>query len=220
MKSIDFGRALVAFFAIGIALNACLYFLQNADEFSFTGQRSVYAEIYPLLYAHIFGGVVALIAGAVQFFPATRRRFTRHRLIGRIYLGGIVIGASAGLVVAFYAFGGVSNSVAFWLLSTLWLYTTAQAFVQIRRGNVTAHRVWMVRSYALTFAAVTLRAELGLFIGVFGLSFAEAYLIVPWSCWVLNLVVTEWFIVPRVVAHTQTHRPLESLKDRDTQVAA
>ena len=48
---------------------------------------------------------------------------------------------------------------------------------------------------------VTLRLELGLFAGAAGLSFAEAYTIVPWSCWVVNLIIAEWFIIPRLTAN-------------------
>ncbi len=51
-----------------------------------------------------------------------------------------------------------------------WLYTGAQAYLSIRRRDVVAHRRWMIRNYALTFAAVTLRLELGL-LQVSGLNF-------------------------------------------------
>ncbi len=57
-------------------------------------------------------------------------------------------------------------------------------------------RVWMIRSYALTFAAVTLRIWLPLS-QVAGLPFAQAYPAIAWFCWVPNLIVVEWLILRR-----------------------
>jgi hypothetical protein len=52
----------------------------------------------------------------------------------------------------------------------------------------------MIRSYSLTFAAVTLRVWLP--IGLMaGLSSTDAYQAVAWVCWVPNLVVAEWVIL-------------------------
>ena len=51
----------------------------------------------------------------------------------------------------------------------------------------------MIRSFALLFAAVTLRIELPLLILWTG-EFASAYVIVSWLCWVPNLIWAEWYI--------------------------
>ena len=67
------------------------------------------------------------------------------------------------------------------------------AYFSIRAGNVKLHQQWMVRSYALTLAAVTLRIQLPLIQGTLGLSFDEAYAIVAWFAWIPNLIVAEWF---------------------------
>ena len=53
----------------------------------------------------------------------------------------------------------------------------------------------MIRNFALTFAAVTLRAYLGLSQAVFGLSFEAFYPVVAWLCWVPNLIVAEWLVI-------------------------
>ena len=57
----------------------------------------------------------------------------------------------------------------------------------------------MMRSYALTFAAATLRLQLGLLIAL-GLSFEQAYLIVPWSSWIINLIIVEWWLLSQKAA--------------------
>ena len=51
----------------------------------------------------------------------------------------------------------------------------------------------MVRSFALTFAAVTLRLYLGVS-GASGVPFAVAYPLIAWACWVPNLVVAELWL--------------------------
>jgi len=51
----------------------------------------------------------------------------------------------------------------------------------------------MIRSFALTFAAVMLRIILPLELAS-GVPFSTAYKIVSWACWVPNLVVAEWFV--------------------------
>ncbi|MGW7582161.1 DUF2306 domain-containing protein [Kitasatospora sp. NPDC054769] len=50
--------------------------------------------------------------------------------------------------------------MALCLLAAAWLSTAARAYRTIRRGEVQAHRIWTIRNYAPTFAAVTLRLYL------------------------------------------------------------
>ncbi len=54
----------------------------------------------------------------------------------------------------------------------------------------------MLRSYALTLAAVTLRIYLGIS-QVNGVDFVVAYQAISWMCWVPNLLIVEWFIIGR-----------------------
>src|SRR5260370_20371385 len=52
----------------------------------------------------------------------------------------------------------------------------------------------MIRSYALTLAAVTLRIYLPAS-QIAGIPFPDAYQTISWLCWVPNLVVAEWWIL-------------------------
>ena len=63
--------------------------------------------------------------------------------------------------------------------------------------DVASHRRWMMRNYALTFGAVTLRIQLGLLTGPLGFAFAQAYPLVAWLAWVPNLIVVEWWLLQR-----------------------
>lgn len=144
------------------------------------------------IYLHIFASAVALVFGPFQF--SARLRATRpglHRWIGRIYLGvGVLVGGGAGLFMAFHAYGGPVSRLGFAALATVWLYTGFRAYRAIRAGDVASHRRWMVRNFALTFAAVTLRLWAPAAFAS-GIPFELSYPVIAWLCWVPNLVVAE-----------------------------
>lgn len=178
---------MVTIFAFAIALYALVYVVVGERMFPPPLAESLRARpsgIYP----HAFFGAVALALGAVQF----RRRLLLsrpklHRIIGTIYIAAAALTGLAGLYMAFFAFGGIVTGLGFGLLAVALLTTTSIAYARIRRGDVVAHREWMIRSYALVFAAVTLRIELPILIGYFG-EFRPAYTTVAWLCWVPNLL--------------------------------
>lgn len=143
------------------------------------------------IYSHAFGGGIALIFGAFQFHRGIlAKRRNAHRLMGKIYVGAAMLVGVSGLYMAWYAFGGPITQVGFAGLAIAVLTTTITAFTTIRRGNVASHRRWVIRSYALIFAAVTLRIQLPLLIMYFG-AFTPAYQMVAWLSWVPNLFVAE-----------------------------
>lgn len=149
-------------------------------------------------YAHFLGSGTALLVGGFQFSSRLRRaRPQLHRWLGRTYLTAVLFGGIGGLGLAAISHGGPPTHVGFALLAVLWLYSAAQAYRAIRAGRVAEHRRWMIRSFALTFAAVTLRIQLGLFTAGLGWSFDDAYVTVAWFSWVPNLVIAEWWILQR-----------------------
>jgi uncharacterized membrane protein len=167
-------------------------------------------------YAHFLGSATALLVGGFQFSVRLRRAWPQlHRWVGRTYLTAVLVGGVGGLGLATISHGGPSTHVAFALLAVLWLHSGGQAYRAIRGGNVPEHRRWMIRSFALTFAAVTLRIQLGLFTGVFGWTFDDAYLTVAWSSWVPNLVVAEWWLLRSGVGNADSHS-----RRRDRNAAA
>ena len=147
-------------------------------------------------YAHFLGSATALLVGGFQFSARLRQGWPHvHRFLGRVYLVGVLAGGIGGLGLATISHGGPPTHTAFGLLAVLWLYTGARAYGAIRARDIADHQRWMIRSFALTFAAVTLRVELGLFAGVAGWTFDDAYITVAWLSWVPNLVVAEWWIL-------------------------
>jgi len=115
-----------------------------------------------------------------------------HRWFGRVYLAvGVLVGGLSGLYMSQFAFGGSVARLGFAMLAVFWLYTGLRAWLAIRRRAVNEHRCWMVRNFALTFAAVTLRFYLPVSM-VAGIDFSLAYPVIAWLCWVPNLLFAEW----------------------------
>jgi hypothetical protein len=153
------------------------------------------------IYAHIFGSAVALGLGPFQLSARVRASYLGlHRWMGRLYLGiGVFVGGLAGLFMAFSAFGGQAARLGFGCLALAWLYTGFRAYRAIRGRDVAAHRCWMVRNFALTFAAVTLRLWLPA-AAISGVPLEFAYPVIAWMCWVPNLLLAERLV-------RQTHLP-------------
>jgi uncharacterized membrane protein len=114
--------------------------------------------------------------------------------MGRVYLGvGVLVGGLAGLYMSCFAFGGLPARLGFGSLAMLWLFTGARAYLAIRAGDTAAHRRWMIRNFALSFAAVMLRLYIPASV-ISDIAFATAYPVIAWLCWVPNLLVAEWLV--------------------------
>jgi uncharacterized membrane protein len=154
------------------------------------------------LYLHIVFAGVALLLSPLQFSQRVRRRVPAlHRSVGRVVLASIGIAGIAGLVMSPYNMAGPLGTAGFGLLALLWLIFAGAAFVTIRRRDVAAHRRWVVRTFALTYAGVMLRLWVGVFVAGqagFGvdeeLAFERAYYVVTFLSWVPNLLVAELYL--------------------------
>ncbi len=185
---------LMLLFALLMTLLAARYLPANPDDY-FTEQRTVYEDNTYAILGHIFGASVAMILGPFQFLPGQRRRLLGvHRWTGRLYLAGVAVGSVFGFYMAWLAYGGIISSVGFATLAVAWFYTGAMALIRARSGQIKAHRDWMIRNYALTFAAVTLRIWLPLLSEAAGIEFIDAYRTVAWLCWIPNLLIAQRII--------------------------
>lgn len=147
-----------------------------------------------IAFIHTAGGATASLIGPFQFLDRFRRHSPRsHRWLGRVYL--IVVGLSGlgGIYLSPGSLAANTFGVAFIALALAWLYTGWNAYATIRRGDVAAHRRWMIRNFALTYAAVTLRIEMPIYM-IMGMDEILALNVSGWSCWVPNLIFVEWWI--------------------------
>jgi len=195
----------MAFLAVSISLYAVSYYFGVQGILAAKG--SLVTKIYwrSAFYIHVGSGAIALATGWVQFLEKFRKKnINRHRVIGKIYAIAILgFASTSGMVLAFNANEGLAAKIGFGCLAFSWFYTTIQAWLYIVKGNVLQHRIWITRSYALTLAAVTLRIWLPLAI-IGNLPMHDAYIAISWFCWVPNLLVTEWLILPRMVKNFGT----------------
>lgn len=106
---------------------------------------------------HAVVGTVALVAGPLQWILARSARTLRiHRLVGRAYAVGVLIGALTAVRMAVTFDVPVAARLSFATLAAVWAAATGMGLRRILAGAVTSHRAWMTRSYALTLFFLTL----------------------------------------------------------------
>ena len=107
-----------------------------------------------LLIPHTLSGVTALLIGPIQFSSRFRQRhFKIHRVLGRIYVIAVFIGATTGVALASGRPGLPGTSMQ----AAAWIVCTTAAFITARNRQIAQHRQWMARSYAVTFTFVSSR---------------------------------------------------------------
>jgi len=180
--------------ALGVAAYAFAIMITPAMRSPFAeGLLLARPVVAPIHFA--FGGI-AIVVGALQVNRWLRSRFVSlHRWLGRFYVIAVAIGGVAGVALALSSSAGWVASAGFGSLGILWLATTLMGYRAIRQHDTTAHRSWMIRSYALTLAAVTLRIYMPLS-EMLELSMAVAYPVISWIAWVPNLLIAEWVVRP------------------------
>ena len=184
----------------GIMVTKVLPYLTFERAINFLGTKpdSVLDRNYFMVsfYVHITSSVLAMGGGIFQFFPFLLRGYPKtHRLIGKIYIGSILLlAAPSGLVLAAFANGGLPSRVGFTLQCLVWWFVTYVAWREILKKRFAAHAEMMLRSYAVTLAAMSLRTESYALYYFFHTKPIETYLTVTWLSWVGNLLIVEILI--------------------------
>jgi len=147
-------------------------------------------------FTHVYTAVFVLPAGFTQFSGFIRKKFPRvHKYTGWFYAIVVICFAGpAGFYMGLFANGGVTSQVSFCLLAVLWIYFTGAALAKVIRGDIKSHRQFLIRSFALTLSAITLRAWKYLLVFLFHPRPMDVYEIVAWLGWIPNLIVAEIII--------------------------
>ncbi|TCL10016.1 putative membrane protein DUF2306 [Shimia isoporae] len=185
------------FFCLGIAVWSWRFLLFGVEAtMEFVAYHAI--ERRWAFYAHVGLAPVALMLVPLQFWTKLRmRRPALHRWMGRAYAIAILLAGVGGILMAIGTDAGQLAAVGFALLGFAWIGTTAVAVSHIRNKHIEDHKAWMIRSAALTLAAVTLRLELPILAMTVGLE--VGYPLVAWLCWVPNILVAEWVVRRRPV---------------------
>lgn len=162
---------------------------------AFSGMVGHIADQKLAFLTHVSAAPIALALGTFQFAGGLRARFpVAHRWSGRIYVGAILLGGISALFLSANALDRPFAATGFGALALFWITTTAIALRFALARDLHRHRAWMIRSFALTFAAVTLRVQLPFFFLVGELDYLQASNYVAWLCWVPNILAAEWYI--------------------------
>ncbi len=196
--------ALIVFFVVLLCCNLMLhivaqYVTDRTDiDFLLTKQHIVHLFHYRwAFYLHIFPSLAVLGAGLTQFSGYIfRRSLWIHHLVGKIYVGSVLLVCGPGaLIMAFYANGTWLTKCSFLLLSVLWIIFTGIAWQRAKSEDWINHAKWMIRSYALTFSAITLRLMQYGFATYTNIPSPDSYQIVAWPSWLLNWAIAEFIIL-------------------------
>lgn len=197
---ISFGVFLIILYASYLLILLSLPYIhfKPGVEFLETKQLIYHIKVWRAsFYIHVFSSPFIILSGLFQFNRwILRKKKGLHRKLGYIYIIGVLlITGPAAFVMSLYANGGRITQTSFVILSILWILTTYLAYHSIKKGNSEQHVKWMIRSYALTLSAVTLRFYAYL-MGVFKINLGpeESYTILAYISWIPNLLIAEVLI--------------------------
>ena len=204
MRSIikDTGKDLLIYFALcaatfGMLLTIAQYSSMQTDV-GFLQFKQEYINIgiwRAAFYTHVFSSLLTLCAGFTQFSSYVLKHHKKlHRLVGKIYAYDVLlINVPAGMIMAIYANGGITSKIAFITLDCLWFLFTYMAVAAIRVKDIKKHKRFMIRSYALTFSAITLRTWKAIFSHT-PIDPDTLYMINAWMGFLPNWLFAEWLI--------------------------
>lgn len=148
---------------------------------------------------HVAGAAIYSVLGAFQFSPGVRgRRPGWHRAAGKFLVAcGLLVGLSALWLTLFYPRAEGTGELLYVIrlvFGTLMVVSVVLGYTAIRRGEVSLHRAWMTRAYAIGLGAGTQVLTQGV---------GEAFITTPTELsvallmgagWTINLAVAEWVI--------------------------
>lgn len=192
-----FGRlAKVIYFIIAflvtslIVVKAIEYLTPDFNNSFLSGKKLVFHQWYKyFFYLHIFAAPITIFAGILQF--SLKRKTKLHRISGYVYIVAVVLAAISGFVMSFKSIGGFASGISFLILSTLWIYFTAKAFTEIKKGNYEVHKQFMTRSFILANSAILLRVFSFISNSYMDVDPISAYLFNAWFSWLPWLLLYE-----------------------------
>ena len=124
-----------------------------------------------------------------------------HRRIGRIVLpAGVTAGVFAIVFGTLFAFGGLFEASATVVFGAYFVMALVIALVAIKSRDVTRHRRWMIRAFAIGLAIGTIRIWLGLFQGFGVLSMEDSFGPAFWLGFALHALAAEAYLAKRPAA--------------------
>jgi len=152
------------------------------------------------LFAHLAGGMVALLVGPGQLWLGQkRRRLDVHRPLGFVYMGSIAVSVTGAFYLATHTDLGWVFGAGLMGLAVAWIVTTGLAFAAVVRGRLHQHQEWMIRSYVVTFGFVFFRIFIGIAQATGIGTLQEQLTAASWFCWAAPLLATEAILQGRKI---------------------
>jgi uncharacterized membrane protein len=159
-----------------------------------------------MISLHVLAGALFLGLAPLQLSSRIRGRYPAfHRWSGRLLVVLASLTAIAGLffgVLMPYAGTGEASAVA--LFGGLFLVAIGKGFIAIRRGNVGAHREWMIRAFGVGIGISTVRvvaAILDVALTPAGFTPARIFVLSIWIGWTMTVITAEvWLARTRPVS--------------------
>ncbi|CAL9363542.1 hypothetical protein SUDANB121_00724 [Nocardiopsis dassonvillei] len=155
-----------------------------------------FADPVPVVL-HIVAAVPYCLLGTLQFAPRLRRR-RWHRAAGRVLVPLGLVAALTGLWMSLSYPLNEGENVSLTLVRLVFGSAMAAAilvgFAAVRRGDITGHRAWMIRGYAIGQGAGTqvfTHLPWTVFLGEPGEAARTGLMA---AGWLINLAVAEWAI--------------------------
>ena len=157
-----------------------------------------FASPVPVVLHAITASVYCLL-GAFQFAPGFRRRRPAwHRAAGRLLVLCGLLGALSGLwMTVFYpkpADVGVLLTGVRLVFGTAWAVFIVLGLAAVLRRDVTRHRAWMIRGFAIGLGAGTQAVTLTAWLVAVGTPDRLGKALLMLAAWLVNLAVAEWII--------------------------
>jgi uncharacterized membrane protein YozB (DUF420 family) len=201
---------------LAILAAALLWFIRQkihyATDYSLDSYTDYYWPRRAGLIFHLLGGALAICAGLVQIWLGlTHRTGKAHRVLGKLYATGVLIGSLGGFYLALtISPGHLPYRSGLFALATAWVLTTGMALYSIRTRRIEQHRDWMLRSYTVTFAFVTYRLVASALRGWLHIPDSadvdDVDSIMAWACWAVPLLIAEPLIQLRSMRRQAARR--------------
>jgi len=197
----------VVVFSLLLVYNTLPYF-SFSKEFSFIEERTVLFQnsfYKSCFYIHIFAGMFCISTALIQFSRAILKKAKAiHRWSGKVYVFVVLfLGAPTGLYMSFFAKGSYWERALFMFMALFWFFTTMKGLQNILKKNVLAHKVWMIRSYAMAMTAVTFRVYHLIFY-LMDWNHLKNYEISLWISVIGNMLIAEWIIYRKSRSYLKT----------------
>lgn len=157
-------------------------------------------EYLYFFYTHVYTSIFVLLSG---FLAILRKDFgikNFHKNIGKFYIFLILIfAAPSGIYMGIFANGGIYSKISFVILGCLWWFSTFKAYQLAQQKKFKEHKQWMLRSFALSLSAITLRMWKVIIVYLFHPNPMDVYQIIAWLGWIPNFLLIEYLIAKKYI---------------------